>query len=126
MPGHTGQDAGRGDKQKEKRRGPRPAPTPAPEPAPAPAPAPVAPAPTPEPAPAAPTPIAQGLKGAINRSSGNTGSALFNPTALSRAKKVGTPIGELITSVDKSRQRSATGGITGGNLTDPVVDRSNL
>ncbi len=90
-----------------------------------PAPTPVA-APTPAPAP---TPIGTALKGAINRSSGDTGTAALNQGAVSRAAKVGTPIGKLVSSVDGSRPRSTLGGIVkkSGSLTsNKVVDTSGL
>jgi hypothetical protein len=76
-----------------------------------------------------PTPIAQGLLGAINRSSGDTGSSVFNVAAMNRAQQAGTSLGELITSIDLSRQRSLGGGIVSpqpAGFGSNVIDISGL
>ena len=119
----------RGNEREPRKRKPRPAPKPAPAPVPAPAPTPApapAPAPTPTPEPA---PISTALVGAINRSSGDTGTAALNQGAVTRARKVGTPLGKLVSSIDGSRPRSILGGIVkkAGDLTsNKVVDTSGL
>ena len=63
---------------------------------------------------AAPSPIAAAIVGAINRSSGDTGSAALNSAAVQRARRAGTSREDLVTSVDNSRQRSQSQGIVGG------------
>ena len=79
------------------------------------APAAVAPAAPATAAPAAaPSPIAAAIVGAINRSSGDTGSAALNTAAVARAKSAGTSREDLVTSVDNSRQRSQSQGVVGG------------
>jgi hypothetical protein len=84
--------------------------------------------PTPTPAPE-PTPISTAFLGAINRSSGDTGTAALNQGAVTRASMVGTPIGKLVSSIDGSRPRSILGGIVkqSGDLTsNKVIDTSGL
>ena len=101
------------------------APTTAPEPTSTPTPT---PAPTPTPV-SEPAPISTALLGAINRSSGDTGIAALNQAAVTRASKVGTPIGKLVSSIDGSRPRSILGGIApqDGSLTSKkIVDTSGL
>ena len=123
-PGERGNER---EPRKPKAPTPKPTPKPAPTPAPTPAPAPTpVPAPTPEPVP---TPVATALRGAINRSSGDTGTAALNQGAVSRAIKVGTPVGKLVSSIDGSRPRSQLGGIVkkAGDLTsNKTVDTSGL
>lgn len=58
-----------------------------------------------------PSPIGQAFVGAINRSSGNTGSAALRRTAVERARRAGTSEADLVFSVDRSRQRSKSGGV---------------
>jgi hypothetical protein len=98
------------DDREKKQQKPKPKPAPAPVPAPASTPAP-APTPAPTPEPVVPTPVATAFKGAINRSSGDTGTAALNQGAVTRARQVGTPIGKLVSSIDGSRPRSILGGI---------------
>ena len=71
-------------------------------------------APTGPPPAAAPSPIAAAIVGAINRSSGDTGSAALNRSAVERAGRAGTSREDLVTTVDNSRQRSRAQGIVGG------------
>lgn len=63
---------------------------------------------------AASSPIASAIVGAINRSSGDTGSAALNTAAVGRAQRAGTSREDLVTSIDNSRQRSRSRGIVGG------------
>lgn len=70
--------------------------------------------PTLSPPAAAPSPIASAIVGAINRSSGDTGSATLNSAAVQRAQLAGTSREDLVTTVDNSRQRSRLQGIVGG------------
>ena len=71
-------------------------------------------APAAAPAAPSPSPIAAAIVGAINRSSGDTGSAALNTAAVERARRAGTSREDLVTSVDNSRQRSQSQGIVGG------------
>ena len=59
----------------------------------------------------APSPIASSLVGAINRSSGDTGSSVLNANSVERARLAGVDRANLVSSVDRSRQRSPASGI---------------
>lgn len=69
------------------------------------------------------------LVGAINRSSGDTGRSSLNPAAVLRASQRGTTIGNIVSSIDKSRPRSRAGGIVkskGLGKSSKIVDTSGL
>lgn len=89
----------------------------------APKPTPVAPTPAPAPPPPAAPEIPKETIGAINRSSGDSGSSALNAAAVKRARIAGTKLGDIISSVDGSRPRSKNSGIAagGGNPIDTGV-----
>lgn len=79
------------------------------------------------------TPIGQSLIGAINRSSGDTGSSALNARAVERARLAGVDRANLVSSVDRSRQRSPAGGILApsqqadfDNVISPLIARPNV
>ncbi len=70
------------------------------------------------------SPIAQGIVGAINRSSGNTGSSVLNSAAVERARIAGTPFGDLLASVDGSQPGTLNAGVVPFSINS--IDRSGL
>ncbi len=73
------------------------------------------------PAEAPPTPVTQAFIGAINRSSGNTGSSLLNAAAVERARLAGTQASALVSSVD-----GAGAGIIPFTVPGNRIDNSGL